>query len=54
MANMSSVTLGVNFLLVWAYLSSLNVSTGQSNSVHYIEGRACYIQERVYIGRELG
>lgn len=53
-ANMSSVTQGVNFLVVWAYLSSLNVSTGLSSSLHSAEGRACCIQERVYIGRELG
>lgn len=54
MANMSSVTQGINFLLGWAYLSILNVSTGQSNSIHYVEGRVCCIQERVCIGRELG
>lgn len=54
MASMSSVTQSVNFLLVWAYLSSLNVSTGQSKCVRYAEGRARYSQQRVYIGRELG
>lgn len=39
---MSSITQGVNFLLVWAYLSSLNVSTGQSNPVHYAQDRATF------------
>lgn len=42
---MSSVTQGVNFHLAWAYLSSLNVSTGQFNSVHYAEGRATFRRE---------
>lgn len=42
MASMSSITQAVNFLLVWTYLSSLNVSTGQSNPVHYAEDRATF------------
>lgn len=43
--DMSFVTWGINFLLIWTYLSSMNVRTDQSTSVHYAEGRGCYILE---------